>query len=82
MMFRCLIPWRCSRQVEHIDRRHGNLAFIPDDIYRYERFLQELFLDANQIKDLPRVSEFALEARSNHHLLEVYLLNQYSTSIF
>jgi protein scribble len=54
-MFRCLLPWRCNRQVEYIDRRHGNLAFIPDEIYRYERYLQELYLDANQIKDLPRV---------------------------
>lgn len=54
-MFRCLLPWRCNRQVEYIDRRHANLVFIPDEIYRYERYLQELYLDANQIKDLPRV---------------------------
>lgn len=54
-MFRCFVPWRCNRQVQYIDRRHSNLAFIPDEIYRYERYLQELFLDANQIKDLPRV---------------------------
>lgn len=54
-MFRCLVPWRCNRQVEYIDRRHGNLAIVPDEIYRYERYLQELYLDANQIKDLPRV---------------------------
>ncbi|XP_028404965.1 protein scribble homolog isoform X2 [Dendronephthya gigantea] len=53
-MFRCLLPWRCNRQVEYIDRRHANLVFIPDEIYRYERYLQELYLDANQIKDLPR----------------------------
>ena len=55
-MFRCLLPWRCNRQIEYIDRRHGNLTFVPDEVYRYERYLQELYLDANQIKDLPRVS--------------------------
>lgn len=54
-MFRCLLPWRCSRQVDSIDRSHCSLTFVPDEVYRYDRSLEELFLDANQIKDLPRV---------------------------
>lgn len=54
-MFRCLLPWRCNRQVDSLDRTHCSLNFVPDEVYRYERYLEELFLDANQIKDLPRV---------------------------
>ncbi|KAK3743341.1 hypothetical protein QZH41_013908 [Actinostola sp. cb2023] len=53
-MFRCLLPWRCNRQVDSLDRSHCSLNFVPDEVYRYERYLEELFLDANQIKDLPR----------------------------
>lgn len=53
-MFRCL-PWRCNRQVESLDRSHCSLTFVPDEVYRYDRSLEELYLDANQIKDLPRV---------------------------
>lgn len=53
-MFRCLLPWRCTRQVESIDRTHCSLTFVPDEVYRYDRSLEELLLDANQIKDLPR----------------------------
>ncbi|XP_068737524.1 protein scribble homolog [Montipora capricornis] len=53
-MFRCLLPWRCTRQVDSIDRTHCSLTFVPDEVYRYDRSLEELFLDANQIKDLPR----------------------------
>lgn len=52
-MFRCL-PWRCNRQVDSLDRSHCSLTFVPDEVYRYDRSLEELFLDANQIKDLPR----------------------------
>ncbi|KAJ7325632.1 neurotransmitter receptor transport postsynaptic membrane to endosome [Desmophyllum pertusum] len=52
-MFRCL-PWRCNRQVESLDRSHCSLTFVPDEVYRYDRSLEELYLDANQIKDLPR----------------------------
>lgn len=52
-MFRCL-PWRCNRQVDFLDRSHCSLTFVPDEVYRYDRSLEELLLDANQIKDLPR----------------------------
>lgn len=29
---------------------------MPDEIYRYGRSLEELLLDANQLRDLPKVS--------------------------
>jgi protein scribble len=41
--------------VDSLDRSHCSLNFVPDEVYRYERYLEELYLDANQIKDLPRV---------------------------
>ena len=55
-MFRCLLPWRCTRQIDSLDRSHCSLTFVPDEVYRYDRSLEELYLDANQIKDLPRVT--------------------------
>ena len=56
-MFKCFPLWRaCNRQVEYIDRRHCNLTAVPDDILRYTRTLEELLLDANQLRELPRVS--------------------------
>ncbi|XP_064480658.1 protein scribble homolog isoform X3 [Ornithodoros turicata] len=54
-MFRCIPLFRgCNRQVEYIDKRHSNLFTIPDDVLRYARTLEELLLDANHIRDLPR----------------------------
>lgn len=56
-MFKCLtlFPWRMNRQYEVIDKRHCNLTNVPDDILRQERSLEELYLDANQLRDLPKV---------------------------
>ncbi|XP_064597136.1 LOW QUALITY PROTEIN: protein scribble homolog [Liolophura sinensis] len=54
-MFKCIPLFRaCNRQVEYIDRRHCNLTSVPDDVLRYTRSLEELLLDANQIRELPR----------------------------
>ncbi|XP_077560305.1 uncharacterized protein LOC144175102 isoform X3 [Haemaphysalis longicornis] len=54
-MFRCIPLFRgCNRQVEYIDKRHSNLFSVPDDVLRYARTLEELLLDANHIRDLPR----------------------------
>lgn len=55
-MFHCIPLWRCNRHVEAIDRRHCSLMYVPDEIYRYSRSLEELLLDANQLRDLPKVS--------------------------
>ncbi|XP_070796263.1 protein scribble homolog isoform X7 [Pituophis catenifer annectens] len=54
-MLRCMPPlWRCNRQVETLDRRHCSLQAVPDDVYRYSRSLEELLLDANQLRELPK----------------------------
>ncbi|XP_006821778.1 protein scribble homolog [Saccoglossus kowalevskii] len=54
-MFRCIPLFRaCNRQVDIIERRHCNLTMIPDDVYRYARSLEELYLDANQLRELNR----------------------------
>uniref|UniRef100_A0A8D0H687 Scribble planar cell polarity protein n=1 Tax=Sphenodon punctatus TaxID=8508 RepID=A0A8D0H687_SPHPU len=54
-MLRCVPPlWRCNRQVEALDRRHCSLQAVPEEIYRHSRSLEELLLDANQLRDLPK----------------------------
>lgn len=56
-MFRCIPLFRgCNRQVEYIDKRHHSLGCVPDEVLRYARSLEELLLDANHIRELPRVS--------------------------
>ncbi|XP_040552125.1 protein scribble homolog isoform X19 [Gallus gallus] len=54
-MLRCVPPlWRCNRHVEALDRRHCSLQAVPEEIYRYSRSLEELLLDANQLRELPK----------------------------
>ncbi|KAJ6661518.1 hypothetical protein lerEdw1_014428 [Lerista edwardsae] len=54
-MLRCMPPlWRCNRQVESLDRRHCSLQAVPEDVYRHGRSLEELLLDANQLRELPK----------------------------
>ncbi|XP_070563651.1 leucine-rich repeat-containing protein 7-like isoform X1 [Ptychodera flava] len=55
-----IMPRGCpcfSPQVEEIsllDFRHCNLLFVPEEIYEFEKSLEELYVDSNNIKDLPR----------------------------
>ncbi|XP_057199686.1 protein scribble homolog isoform X9 [Triplophysa rosa] len=53
-MLKCIPLWRCNRHVESVDKRHCSLAAVPDEIYRYSRSLEELLLDANQLRELPK----------------------------
>ncbi|XP_070961339.1 protein scribble homolog isoform X19 [Oncorhynchus clarkii lewisi] len=53
-MLKCIPLWRCNRHVESVDKRHCNLQNVPDEIFRYSRSLEELLLDANQLRDLPK----------------------------
>ena len=56
-MFKCIPTFMkgCNRQVEYVDKRHCTLSTVPEDILRYARSLEELLLDANHIRDLPKV---------------------------
>lgn len=67
-MLKCIPLWRCNRHVESVDKRHCSLQTVPDEIFRYSRSLEELLLDANQLKELPKVctstlSSFACRAK-------------------
>ncbi|XP_069771257.1 protein scribble homolog isoform X3 [Narcine bancroftii] len=53
-MLRCMPLWRCNRHIEAVDRRHCSLSGVPDEIYRYSRSLEELLLDCNQLRELPK----------------------------
>ncbi|XP_043492412.1 protein lap4 isoform X7 [Polistes fuscatus] len=54
-MFRYIPIFKgCNRQVEYVDKRHCSLPSVPDDILRYSRSLEELLLDANHIRELPK----------------------------
>ncbi|XP_043213961.1 protein lap4-like isoform X2 [Amphibalanus amphitrite] len=54
-MFRCMPMFKgCKSQVECIDKRHCSLVYVPDEILRYARTLEELHLDANHIRELPK----------------------------
>lgn len=55
-MFRCIPIFKgCNRQVEYVDKRHCSLQTVPEEVLRYSRSLEELLLDSNHIRDLPKV---------------------------
>ncbi|XP_065897745.1 protein scribble homolog isoform X3 [Dysidea avara] len=51
-MFKACIGFR-SRRIEYLDRTHCSLVRVPEDVYRNERWLEELILDMNMIQELP-----------------------------
>lgn len=55
-----LVPCRCFRGEEEVisvlDYSHCSLQQVPKEIFSFERTLEELYLDANQIEELPKVS--------------------------
>ncbi|KAM9841578.1 erbin [Aulostomus maculatus] len=57
-LFVRLVPCRCLRGEEEavtsLDYSHCSLETVPKEIFSYEKTLQELYLDANQIEDLPK----------------------------
>ncbi|ELK00197.1 Leucine-rich repeat-containing protein 1 [Pteropus alecto] len=60
-MFHCIPLWRCNRHVETIDKRHCSLVYVPEEIFRYARSLEELLLDANQLRELPESTSTSWE---------------------
>uniref|UniRef100_A0A3Q3B2W6 Erbb2 interacting protein n=1 Tax=Kryptolebias marmoratus TaxID=37003 RepID=A0A3Q3B2W6_KRYMA len=57
-LFVRLVPCRCLRGEEEtvtsLDYSHCSLETVPKEIFSYEKTLQELYLDANQIEELPK----------------------------
>ncbi|KAJ8401855.1 hypothetical protein AAFF_G00374360 [Aldrovandia affinis] len=53
-----LVPCRCLRGEEEtvtsLDYSHCSLEQVPKDIFGFEKTLEELYLDANQIEELPK----------------------------
>lgn len=60
-----LVPCRCFRGEEEVisvlDYSHCSLQQVPKEIFSFERTLEELYLDANQIEELPKVTEPQVE---------------------
>ena len=44
------------RHIENIDKSHCNLAQVPEDVLRHEKYLEELSLEANHLTELPKVA--------------------------
>ncbi|KAM9251481.1 LOW QUALITY PROTEIN: erbin-like [Cariama cristata] len=57
-LFVRLVPCRCLRGEEEavtmLDYSHCNLEQVPKEIFTFEKTLEELYLDANQIEELPK----------------------------
>ncbi|XP_056271002.1 leucine-rich repeat-containing protein 7 [Pseudoliparis swirei] len=53
-----LVPCRCFRGEEEVisvlDYSHCSLQQVPKEIFTFEKTLEELYLDANQIEELPK----------------------------
>ncbi|KAL3868446.1 hypothetical protein ACJMK2_041253 [Sinanodonta woodiana] len=49
----CLRP-QIEDDVRVLDYRHYSLTDVPGDVFNFERTLEELYVDSNQIQDLPR----------------------------
>ncbi|KAM6986179.1 erbin isoform 1-T1 [Aplochiton taeniatus] len=57
-LFVRLVPCRCLRGEEEavtsLDYSHCSLENVPKEIFGFEKTLEELYLDANQIEELPK----------------------------
>uniref|UniRef100_A0A673GY99 Protein LAP2-like n=1 Tax=Sinocyclocheilus rhinocerous TaxID=307959 RepID=A0A673GY99_9TELE len=57
-LFLRLVPCRCLRgeedPVTSLDYSHCSLEQVPKEIFSFEKTLEELYLDANQIEELPK----------------------------
>ena len=45
-----------EEEVHVLDYSHSNLDYLPSEVFHYERTLEELYVNANGIRELPRVS--------------------------
>lgn len=46
-----------------LDYSHCSLQQVPKEVFNFERTLEELYLDANQIEELPKVISENIETR-------------------
>ncbi|XP_078418903.1 erbin isoform X2 [Cetorhinus maximus] len=57
-LFGRLVPCRCLRGEEEavtvLDYSHCSLEQVPKEIFPFDKTLEELYLDANQIEELPK----------------------------
>ncbi|XP_074666945.1 uncharacterized protein LOC141917561 isoform X6 [Strix aluco] len=57
-LFVRLVPCRCLRGEEEVvtmlDYSHCSLDQVPKEIFTFEKTLEELYLDSNQIEELPK----------------------------
>ncbi|XP_052079753.1 erbin-like isoform X2 [Mytilus californianus] len=49
----CLRP-QIEEDIRELDYRHFSLTDVPAEVFNVERTLEDLYLDSNQIRDLPR----------------------------
>jgi len=51
----CMRQQNKDEDATSLDYRHSSLNDVPSDVFTHERTLEELRLDSNHIRDLPRV---------------------------
>jgi Leucine-rich repeat (LRR) protein len=62
-------------EINFLNYAHNNLIHVPEEIILHERTLEELYLDANRISELPRVSIFSSFFDSySYFLLFIFLV--------
>jgi protein scribble len=69
----CMPLWKCNSKLDYVDKRHCNLIVVPDEILRYTRTLEELLLDANQLKELPKVTGENIHLMRRHSSFSWFL---------
>ncbi|MGH0166941.1 UNVERIFIED_CONTAM: hypothetical protein FKN15_051830 [Acipenser sinensis] len=82
-----LVPCRCFRGEEEVisvlDYSHCSLQQVPKEIFSFERTLEELYLDANQIEELPKTKCFICGIGSDYfdttpHGFETHTLEEHN----
>jgi len=54
-MIKCIPFFKtCNRQVDYIDKSYCSLTTVPEDIMRFSKTLEELYLNSNHIRELPK----------------------------
>ena len=60
MPFKFSFCGKAEKEFFHVlDYSHKNLLNVPTEIYEHAQTLEDLYLDANQLKDLPKVCYIA-----------------------